>query len=124
MIPVGSAMGHHRIEQLGYHRGARQTNAHFPGHRQYDIDIFAMRRDLAAGLKIVIQHALTVQFQNPALGISAHDGPAHLGRIDTGFFCKNKGFGDGLQRQADDDLIGGFGHLPGAMIADVIDIFP
>ena len=82
-----------------------------------------MGLDLAAGLKIPIQHALAVQFQDPALGVPAHDGPAHLGRICTGFFSENQSLGNGLQRQADDDLIGGFGHLAGPMIADVIDIF-
>ena len=69
-----------------------------------------MGRDLTTGLKIPIQHALAVQLQNPALGISAHDGPAHFDRINAGFFSENQSLGHGLYREPDDDLIGSFGH--------------
>ena len=74
----------------------------------------AMRKP---GLKVPLDHALPMQFQDAGGGEAAHQRLAHLGRIGAGLAGEDQCLGHRLDRQGDDDLVGDLGGLPGAVIA-------
>ena len=60
-----------------------------------------------------------MDLQDTRIGEPPSQGVAHPGRVGAGLFRQHQRLGDGADVEADDDLIGGLGHLSGAGGADV-----
>ena len=63
-----------------------------------------------------------MHFEDARSGETAHQSLPNFSGIRTGFRCEYERFGDCLDIERNDDLIGDFGRLPGSVVTDERDV--
>ncbi len=87
--------------------------------KKHDIGmIFCLTFDLSTRFEIPVQHALTMQFKNPALSKTTSYCPSHGFRIRSTCLCQQHGFCNNSNRSSDNQLIAQFCNLSASCRAD------
>jgi hypothetical protein len=81
------------------------------GALQRQVEVLLVQLDAEARVEGALDHALAVHFEDARGGEAAHQRLPHLGRIGAGLGGEEQRFGDRLDGQRDDDLVGDLGDL-------------
>ena len=122
MVPRLAAMRRAGVEQLLRRGGVGQRDAERLGALQGEIEVLLVKFDPEAGRERAFDHALAVHLEDSRGREAAHQRLAHAGGIGAGLGGEQQRFGDRLDVEGDDDLIGDLGGLPVAVAADQRDV--
>src|SRR5277367_6037548 len=122
MIPGLAAVRSAGVEQFLRGRGVRQRDPHALGALQGEVQILLVQFDPEAGREGPLDHALTMDFENPRRRKPAHQGLANLCRVGAHLGGEYQRLRYRLDVERDDDLVGDLRRLPVPVAADEGDV--